>query len=92
MLTFEYIEKGIYRTLIFMYEICLDFASIEVYEPFPGTAMFEEGIRRGLARTDSVRERACVTLPKDYYRIINGIGISMIDYGGLGATESEMKV
>lgn len=35
-----------------MYEGCLDFSSIGVYEPFPGTAMFEEGIRRGLARTD----------------------------------------
>ena len=44
--------EDIYRTLDFMYEIRPDFAAIGVYEPFPETVMFHEGIRRGLVKAE----------------------------------------
>jgi anaerobic magnesium-protoporphyrin IX monomethyl ester cyclase len=60
--------EDIYRTLDLMYEIRPDFASIGIYEPFPGTAMFEEGIRRGLVRADMAFEDFYRMMPNDYYR------------------------
>ena len=43
--------EDVYKTLDFMYEVKPDFASIGVYEPFPGTPMFaEEPKRAGKAR------------------------------------------
>ncbi len=56
------------RTLEFMYEIDPDFASISVYEPFPGTPMFEEGIEKGLVKEDMTLEDFYTTLPNDYYK------------------------
>jgi radical SAM superfamily enzyme YgiQ (UPF0313 family) len=58
----------LYRTLDFMYEIRPHFASIGVYEPFPGTAMFEEGLKRGLVRPDMTREDFLTVAPNDYYK------------------------
>ena len=84
-------EKDVYKTLDFMYEIKPDFASIGVYEPFPGTAMFEEGIRRGLARADMTLEEFYATLPNDYYRVIEGTGVDAIGQERFAALESEMK-
>jgi radical SAM superfamily enzyme YgiQ (UPF0313 family) len=59
----------IYQTLDIMYEIKPDFASISVYEPFPGTAMFDEGIEKGLVKPEMTLEDFYTTLPNDYYKL-----------------------
>jgi radical SAM superfamily enzyme YgiQ (UPF0313 family) len=58
----------VYKTLDFMYEIRPDFASIGIYEPFPGTAMFEEGLKRGLVKPDMTLEDFFTVSPNDYYK------------------------
>ncbi|HSV99513.1 MAG TPA: radical SAM protein [Sedimentisphaerales bacterium] len=60
--------EDVYRTLDFMYEIRPDFASMGVYEPFPGTTMFEEGLKRGLVKPDMTLEDFFRVLPNDYYK------------------------
>jgi radical SAM superfamily enzyme YgiQ (UPF0313 family) len=60
--------EDVYRTLDFMYEIRPDFASIGIYEPFPGTAMFEEGLKRGLVKPDMTLEDFFTLSPNDYYK------------------------
>ncbi|UCD53276.1 MAG: B12-binding domain-containing radical SAM protein [Phycisphaerales bacterium] len=84
-------EKDVYRTLDLMYEIRPDFASIGVYEPFPGTAMFEEGIRRGLVKAEMTREEFYVTLPKDYYKTDGRQQVDTIDPARFAVLESEIK-
>jgi radical SAM superfamily enzyme YgiQ (UPF0313 family) len=61
-------SQDVYRTRDFMYEIRPDFASIGIYEPFPGTAMFEEGFKRGLVKPDMTLEDFFTVSPNDYYK------------------------
>ena len=61
-------EEDIRKTMDFMVELNPDFAAIGVYEPFPGTAMFEEGVRLGLLNPDMTLEQFYGTLPCDYYK------------------------
>lgn len=84
-------EKDVYRTLDFMYEVRPDFASIGVYEPFPGTAMFEEGIRRGLVKAEMALEDFYVTLPKDYYKADGRRQVDTIDPERFAVLELEIK-
>lgn len=84
-------QKDVYKTLDFMYEIKPDFASIGVYEPFPGTAMFEEGIKRGLAKADMTLEEFYMTLPNDYYKADGCRQLDTIDQDLFEALESETK-
>ena len=84
-------EKDIYKTLDFMYEIKPDFASIGVYEPFPGTVMFEEGIRRGLVKADMAIEEFYGTLPNDYYKAPGRRQVDTVDQARFTVLESEIK-
>ncbi|PKL49869.1 MAG: hypothetical protein CVV39_02270 [Planctomycetes bacterium HGW-Planctomycetes-1] len=59
----------IYQTLNLMYEIKPDFASISVYEPFPGTEIFSEGVERDLVKLEMTLQDFYVTLPNDYYKL-----------------------
>jgi anaerobic magnesium-protoporphyrin IX monomethyl ester cyclase len=83
--------KDIYKTLDFMYEIRPDFASIGVYEPFPGTAMFEEGLRRGLVKCDMSRQDFFGTLPNDYYKADARHQVDTIDPEVFESQQVEMK-
>jgi anaerobic magnesium-protoporphyrin IX monomethyl ester cyclase len=83
--------KDIYKTLDFMYEIKPDFASIGVYEPFPGTAMFEEGLRRGLVKLDMSRQDFLETLPNDYYKADARRQVDTIDPAVFASLQAEMK-
>ena len=83
--------KDIYGTLDFMYEIRPDFASIGVYEPFPGTAMFEEGLQRGLVKRDMSRKDFLETLPNDYYKADARRQVDAIDPEVFVSQEAEMK-
>ena len=55
------------KTLEFMRKLEPDFASISVYEPFPGTAMFDLGIEKGLAKKESSLSDFFEISPKYYY-------------------------
>jgi radical SAM superfamily enzyme YgiQ (UPF0313 family) len=61
-------EEDIRQTIAFLHEVKPDFASIGVYEPFPGTVMFEEGIQRGLVKPQMTREDFYTMLPNQYYK------------------------
>jgi radical SAM superfamily enzyme YgiQ (UPF0313 family) len=84
-------REDIYRTVDFMYEIRPDFASVGVYEPFPGTAMFEEGIRRGLVKADMTLEDFFATLPNDYYKTKNRRQLDTMDQEAFEVLEAEVK-
>ncbi len=81
----------IHRTLDFLYEIKPDFASIGVYEPFPGSAMFEEGLKRGLIKPDMTLDDFCAVSPNDYYKADARRQVDTIDPETFAAVEMEMK-
>ncbi len=83
--------KDIYRTVDFMYEIRPDFASIGVYEPFPGTVMFEEGCQRGLVRPDMSWKDFFEMLPNDYYKADARRQVDTIDPEVFESQQAEMK-
>ncbi len=61
-------ESDIESTVEFMYELQTDFVSIGVYEPFPGTVMFEDGIKRGLIKPEMSLKDFFLILPNNYYK------------------------
>ena len=81
----------IHKTLDFLYEIKPDFASIGVYEPFPGSAMFEEGLKRGLVKPDMTLEDFYAVSPNDYYKADARRQVDTIDPETFAAVEKEMK-
>ena len=81
----------VYETLELMYEIEPDFASISVYEPFPGTAMFAEGIKQGLVKPEMTLPDFYTTLPNHYYKSDVQQQTDTIDSERFSALEQEMK-
>ena len=81
----------VYKTLELMYEIEPDFASISVYEPFPGTAMFAEGTKQGLVKPDMTLADFYTTLPNHYYKSDPQQQTDTIDPERFSALEQEMK-
>ena len=59
----------IQQTLEIMYEIEPDFASVSIYEPFPGTPMFTQGIEKGLVRAEMTLEDFFNISPNNYYKV-----------------------
>jgi anaerobic magnesium-protoporphyrin IX monomethyl ester cyclase len=62
-------EKDIKRTVDFMHEIKPNLGVIAVYEAFPGTVMFEEGIRKGLYRQNMTLNDFYSMAPDSYYKV-----------------------
>jgi len=60
-------KEEVYQTLKFMKELKPDFASFSVYEPFPGTELFEIGIKKGLVQNGRTLEDFYTLSPKYYY-------------------------
>jgi anaerobic magnesium-protoporphyrin IX monomethyl ester cyclase len=60
-------EEEIYQTLQFMKELKPDFASLSVYEPFPGTDLFEIGIQNNLVQEERTMQDFFSISPKYYY-------------------------
>ena len=81
----------VYETLELMYEIEPDFASISVYEPFPETAMFAEGIKQGLVKPEMTLADFYTTLPNHYYKSDPQQQTDTIDPDRFLALEQEMK-
>lgn len=80
-----------YKTLNFMYEVEPDFASIGVYEPFPGTPMFATGIKRDLVKAEMTMDDFYTTLPNLYYVKDRNRRIDTIDGERFIALEKEIK-
>jgi radical SAM superfamily enzyme YgiQ (UPF0313 family) len=83
--------EDIYKTRDFMYELRPDFAAIGVYEPFPGTVMFEESIRRGLVKPDMTLEDFFTAPPNHYYRTEARRQADTMDPDVFRAVEMEIK-
>ena len=60
-------KEDIYKTLDFMYELKPDLALLGVYENFPGTAMFQEGIEKNIVKPEMSLEDFYTTPPNLYY-------------------------
>jgi radical SAM superfamily enzyme YgiQ (UPF0313 family) len=79
------------KTLEFMRKLEPDFASISVYEPFPGTAMFDLGVEKGLVQNERSLSDFFEISPKYYYvRNINSRIDTMSDEE-FKEIESEIK-
>lgn len=84
-------KEDIYRTLDFMYEIKPDFAAIGVYEPFPETVMFHEGIRQGLVKPDMTMDDFYAVLPNHYYKADPRRQVKTIEPEQFERLEQEVK-
>jgi anaerobic magnesium-protoporphyrin IX monomethyl ester cyclase len=84
-------SQDVHKTLDFLYEIGPDFASLGVYEPFPGTAMFEDGLRRGLLRRDMDLQDFYDVLPNHYYKVDPRRQVDTMEPQQFQALEREMK-
>jgi len=60
-------KEDVYQTLKFMRELKPDYASFSVYEPFPGTELFEIGVEKGLVQNERALEDFYNISPKYYY-------------------------
>lgn len=83
--------EDVHKTLDFMYEVKPDFASLEVYEPFPGTPMFTEGIKRGLVKEEMTLDEFFSTFPNHYYKINPKRQVDTIDEERFIFLEKELR-
>lgn len=60
-------KEDVKKTLDLLYKIRPSFASIGVYEPFPGTKLFDVGVEHGLVNKEMVYEDFFARIPSDYY-------------------------
>jgi hypothetical protein len=60
-------KKDIVHNLDFMYELKPHLALLGVYESFPGTGMFDEGIEKNMVRTSMSLDDFYSTPPHLYY-------------------------
>lgn len=84
-------ENDIYETLDFVKELKPDLALIGVYEPFPGTEMFEGGIKRGLVNPKMSMKQFLTINPNDYYKKDPNLQSDVIDQKRFLEIEEEVK-
>lgn len=60
-------KEEILKTLDIMRRIKPNFASLSVYEPFPGTKLFEKGLATNQVVSERTFEEYCTISPKYYY-------------------------
>lgn len=60
-------KEDVKKTLDLLYKIRPSFASVGVYEPFPGTKLFDVGVEHGLVNKEMVYEDFFARIPSDYY-------------------------
>lgn len=61
-------EADMYETLSFMRELKPDFAYLGTYQPYPGTEMFEEGVKLGLVKPSMSYDEFFEIPPDQYYK------------------------
>jgi len=79
------------KTLQLLYEIKPSFASVGVYEPFPGTRLFEIGIEKGLVKREMSYEDYFTRKPSDYYLKNVEKRIDTMDQEEFASVEKEIK-
>ncbi|MBN1804551.1 MAG: radical SAM protein [Sedimentisphaerales bacterium] len=84
-------KEETYQTLQFMKELKPDFASLSVYEPFPGTDLFELGIEKGLVERERTLEDFYTISPKYYYVKDAGKRVDTMTNNEFEQLETEMK-
>lgn len=84
-------KEEVYQTLKFMKELKPDFASFSVYEPFPGTELFEIGIEKGLVQNERTLEDFYTISPKYYYVKDINRKVDTMDNEEFEKLEFEMK-
>jgi radical SAM superfamily enzyme YgiQ (UPF0313 family) len=62
-------EEDILKTYQFMKELNPYYAGLGVYNPFPATELFEQGVKLGLLRQEVELDHFFKTNPKDYFFI-----------------------
>ena len=71
--------EDIVQTLNVMYKLQPNFAYIAVYQPYPGTEMFYEGIDRGIIKSEMNLEDFFTLSPAHYYKKTQNIQIDTIE-------------
>jgi len=84
-------QYDITQTIEFMKTIRPDFISIGVYEPFPGTVMFDKGIKRGLFKNYMTLKDFFETLPNHYYKVDPQIQTDLIPIDQFIQLEDNLK-
>lgn len=84
-------REDVKKTLDLLYKIRPSFASIGVYEPFPGTKLFEIGIERGLVRQEMSYEDFFTHIPSDYYLRDIKRRVDTTDYEDFITMENDAK-
>ncbi len=80
-----------YETLKLLKELKPDFASLSVYEPFPGTDLFEMGIEKNLVQRQRSLEEFNRISPKYYYVKDTDKRVDTMSNEELEKLEAEMK-
>jgi radical SAM superfamily enzyme YgiQ (UPF0313 family) len=84
-------KEDIAATLDLMYRLQPDFASISVYEPFPGTPMFVEGVAKGLVKESMTLEEFYAGSPTCYYKVEAGRQVETMDEREFAELAAHMK-
>ncbi|TVM03552.1 MAG: hypothetical protein CV087_04370 [Candidatus Brocadia sp. WS118] len=84
-------KEDVKKTLDLLYTIRPSFASIGVYEPFPGTKLFDIGIEHGLVKKEMSYEDFFTHIPSDYYLKDVKRRVDTMDYESFTTMENEAK-
>ncbi len=84
-------ERDIRQTLGFMKELKPDFASISVYEPFPGTRLFDIGVEKGVVKPAMTRRDFFSTPPNHYYKADPNRQVDIIEEDVFGVLAETAK-
>jgi radical SAM superfamily enzyme YgiQ (UPF0313 family) len=79
------------KTLDLLYEIKPSFASVGVYEPFPGTKLFDVGVEHGLVNKEMTYEDFFTRIPSDYYLKDVNRRVDTMSYEDFITLENEVK-
>jgi radical SAM superfamily enzyme YgiQ (UPF0313 family) len=84
-------KEDVKNTLELLYKIKPGFASIGVYEPFPGTRLFDVGVEHGLVNKEMSYEDFFTRIPSDYYLKDVNRRVDTMDFGDFVTLENEVK-
>ena len=84
-------KEDVKKTLELLYKIKPSFASIGVYEPFPGTRLFDVGVEHGLVNKEMSYEDFFTRIPSDYYLKDVNRRVDTMDFGDFVTLENEVK-
>ncbi|MFA6250155.1 MAG: radical SAM protein [Candidatus Shapirobacteria bacterium] len=84
-------EEDIRKTVALLKDIKPNLGVIATYEPFPGTVMFEEGIKRKLIKNQMSLKDYYTMYPSDYYKIDPKVQNDMISKERFPVIEKEVN-